>query len=75
MNNRWMFGISTLLLVAALGWFGCGGNDDDDNTPPTNDDDDPSQPNDDDDVDHDDFSIFQGCMSGANEPADPACAE
>ncbi len=27
------------------------------------------------DVDPDDFGIFQACMSGANVPADPNCAE
>ena len=30
---------------------------------------------DDDDVDHADFGIFQGCLSGEGVPADPACAD
>ena len=27
------------------------------------------------DVDQDDFGILQGCMGGANVPADPGCAD
>jgi hypothetical protein len=27
------------------------------------------------DVDADDFGIFQGCLSGANQPPDPTCMD